>query len=363
MKRVLAIAVVVLATAGCGATGSTGGGLGESGDPVTLTVGYQPYYSESWSGLVLREKEFWRDHLPEGSKVSFQVGLQGSVIVSQMLAGKQQIGYMGDMPAIVGASKRPQRDLRIVSTLGLASDQCAVFLVRNDAPRFADQAEAVKWMDGKVVSTPQGSCTDRIGQATFEQQGVKPKEYLNQPLDVISSGFDSGKIDAAIVWEPTASRLVNAGLARRVASGNLLGATDAGFMVMSQQLLEERPDIAEAWLKAELDAQRFLADPANADEIASMAKRNTQGLSEQDLWDSLYKPWPEDQGGPQDGVRIRLPFVITPEAKALIGDAAQFLNGIDAIGSPELPPDAVNDTLAAEVLGSQEAPGQIEEQR
>ena len=115
MRRVLAAsAFVVVSAPGC-ATRPTGAAA--SGRPRTLTVGYQPYYSESWSGLVLREKEFWREHLPEGSKVSFQVGLQGSVIVSQMLAGKQQIGYMGDMPAIVGASKRPQRDLRIVSTL------------------------------------------------------------------------------------------------------------------------------------------------------------------------------------------------------------------------------------------------------
>ena len=235
-----------------------------------------------------------------------------------------------------------------------------MFLVRNDAPELADQAEAVRWMDGKVVSTPQGSCTDRIAQATFKQEGVEPKEYLNQPLDVIASGFDSGKIDAAIVWEPTASRLVNAGLARRVASGSLLGALDAGFLVMSQQLLEDRPDVAEGWLKAELEAQRFLADPANADEIAAMAKRNTQGLSEQDLWDALYKPWPEDQGGSPDGVRIRLPFVIPSAARTHITDAANFLSDIDAIGSAELPPDAVDDSLAAKVLGSQEAPGQIE---
>ena len=120
---------------------------------MTLTVGYQPYYAESWSGLILREKKFYEKYLPKGSKVNFQVGLQGSVLVGQLLAGKQDIGYMGDMPAIVGASKRSTRDLRIVGTLGLASDQCAVFLVRNDAPDFADQKEAIKWMDGKTVST------------------------------------------------------------------------------------------------------------------------------------------------------------------------------------------------------------------
>jgi NitT/TauT family transport system substrate-binding protein len=353
---------LALTTAGCGATGSSGGGLGDADEPVTLTVGYQPYYAESWSGLILREKEFWRKYLPEGSKVEFQVGLQGSVITSAMLAGKQQIGYMGDMPAIVGASKRETRDLRIVGTLGQASDQCAVFLVRNDAPQFADQQAAIAWMDGKVVSTPQGSCTDRIAQATFQQEGVEPREYLNQSLDVIASSFESDKIDAAIVWEPTASRLVNAGLARRVGSGSLLGALDAGFLVMSKQLLDERPDVAEGWLQAELEAQRFLADPANAEEIARIATSQTQGFSERDMWDALYKDWPADKGGPQDGVRIRLPFVVPAELRSHIDEAAAFLSEIDALGAPELPPGVVDDSIAERVLQGGQAPGQIDAQ-
>ena len=117
MKARLALAaLLILGATGCGATGSTSSGLGDKGKPVTLTVGYQPYYSESWSGLVLREKKFYEKYLPKGSKVNFQVGLQGSVLVSQLLAGKQDIGYMGDMPAIVGTSKRSTRDLRIVGS-------------------------------------------------------------------------------------------------------------------------------------------------------------------------------------------------------------------------------------------------------
>jgi len=281
------------------------------------------------------------------------------VLVSQLLAGKQDIGYMGDMPAIVGASKRPQRDLRIVGTLGLASDQCAVFLVREDAPQFADQREAIRWMDGKVVSTPQGSCTDRIAQATFKQEGVEPKEYLNQALDVISSNFESGKIDAAIVWEPTASRLVNAGIARRVGSGSLLDTLDAGFLVMAKELLDERPDVAEAWLKAELDAQRYLADAANADEIARIAQSHTQGFEAQDMWDALYKDWEPEKGGAEDDVRIRLPYLVPDSARAHIDEAAAFLSDIDALGSAELPEGVVDDAVARRVLGDAAPPGEI----
>ena len=105
-----------------------------------------------------------------------------------MTGEKQHIGYVGDMPAIVSTFRNlPDRggtDIRIVATLGTSKQQCNIFLVRNEAPDFADQEEAIRWMDGKTVSTPQGSCTDRIAQATFKQEGVKPKDYLNQPLEL-----------------------------------------------------------------------------------------------------------------------------------------------------------------------------------
>src|SRR4051812_3536884 len=79
--------------------------FGKPGDPVKLTVGFQPYYTEAWSAVVMKGKQFWKKHLPAGSEVTFEPGLQGSVLVGQMIAGKQQIGYMGDMPAIVASAK------------------------------------------------------------------------------------------------------------------------------------------------------------------------------------------------------------------------------------------------------------------
>ena len=267
-----------------------------------------------------------------------------------MVAGKQQIGYAGDMPSIVGASKRATRDLRIVSTLGLSQDQCGVFLVRPDAPDVESQEDAIRWMDGKTIATPQGSCTDRIAQATFEQLEVKPAAYLNQALDVITSNFQNGKIDGAIVWEPTASKLVNAGLAKRVASGAYADKLDAGFMLMDKQLIDERPDVAEAWLKAELEAQRFLADPANADEIVRIALDQTEGFSEQDLHDALYKEWPVSKGGSPEDIRLWLPFVPDRRSRDLIDYASGFLHDIKAIPAAKLPPGSVDGEIAEKVL-------------
>ena len=88
---------------------------GKPGGPVKLTVGYQPYYTQSWSGVVMRGKKFYEKYLPPGSQIEFQIGLQGAIIVNNMLAGKQSIGYMGDMPAIVSTTKTETADIRLVA--------------------------------------------------------------------------------------------------------------------------------------------------------------------------------------------------------------------------------------------------------
>lgn len=344
---VLLVAALLVAPACISAGGSTGAGAvsGVPGRPINLSIGYQPYYTQAWSGVAMRGKEFWRKHLPKGSTVTFQVGLQGAVIVNQLVAGKQQIGYMGDMPSLVATSKRSTRDLRIVATLGISKDQCNIVLAKKKAPDFASPDEAVKWMAGKTVATPTGSCTDRFTQSVFKTHGVKPSAYLNQSIEVISSNFQNDRIDGATVWEPVASRLVNQGLAKRVATGAAFDESDAGFLVMSKELIEKRPDVVVAYLKAELEAQQWVADPANAMELARMAVNQTEGYTVEDMWDAMF----EDTGDGTD-VSNRMPFVVDEQAQKLIKNSWSFLNQVKVIPVPEPLEGIVQDDIAKQVL-------------
>ncbi|KQW66316.1 nitrate ABC transporter substrate-binding protein [Methylibium sp. Root1272] len=321
---------------------------GKPGDPVQLVIGYQPYYTQSWSGVVMRGKKFYEKYLPKGSTVDFSIGLQGAVIVNAMLAGKQHIGYMGDMPAIVSTTKESVADIRIVATLGVGYDQCNILLARNDAPKFSTGKEGVKWLDGKRIGIPLGSCADRFAKEAFRKEGVAPAAIMNQNIEVITSGFRAGKLDAAAIWEPTASRLVEEGLARRIASGATVNEKDAGFLAMRADLIKQRPDIAKAWLNAELDAQLFLADPKNAMEVAAMAAQQATGFSEKMLWSSLYGQYPAEVGGIP--VRMQLPFTLTPEVVAQIGQSAAFLFSIKSINVEKLRAEALMNDMAAQVL-------------
>lgn len=331
---------------GLSATAAYALDFGKPGEPVKLVVGYQPYYTESWSGVVMRGKKLYEKYLPKGSEVEFQIGLQGSIIVNNMLAGKQHIGYMGDMPAIVSTTKTQVADIRMVAVLGLGFDQCNIFLARNDAPKFANPDEAIKWLDGKQVAVPKGACTDRFAQAVFKKKNVKPEAYLNQNIEVITSGFRAGKLDAAAIWEPTASRLVEEGLAKRVASGYSVNENDGGFLAMRADLIEQRPDVVKAWLNAELDAQLFLADPKNAKEIIDMAMAQTTGFPREAMARALYGAYPDQT----KQLRFTLPFTFTPEAKDLITKATTFLHEIKTINTPTLRDEAVMSKFADEVL-------------
>jgi NitT/TauT family transport system substrate-binding protein len=322
--------------------------FGKPGEPVNLVIGYQPYYTESWSGVVMRGKKMYEKYLPKGSTVEFAVGLQGAVIVNAMLAGKQHMGYVGDMPGIVSTTKQEVADIRIVATLGLGTDQCNIFLARTDAPKFASAKEGIKWLDGKRVAVPMGSCTDRFAQAVFKKEGIAPAAYLNQNIEVITSGFRAGKLDAAVIWEPTASRLVQEGLAKRIASGATVGENDGGFLTMRADLIKQRPDIVKAWLNAELDAQLYMADPKNAMEVAAMASQQATGFTEKMLWASMYGKYPEESGG--SPVRLTLPYTITPEVAALISQSTTFLHSIKSINVDKLRPEAVMPEFTQAIL-------------
>lgn len=321
---------------------------GKPGEPIKLVIGYQPYYTQAWSAVIQKEMEPWKKYLPKGSTVEWQIGLQGAIIGNNMLADKNDIGYMGDMPTIVAVSKRQVRDLRIVATLGLANDQCSVLLSRVEAPPLKGPEESVKWWDGKRVAVAKGSCTDRSGQEIMRKFGIKPAQYLNQNIEVQTSNFKAGRLDGSIMWEPTASKMVLEGIAQRIGDTKLIGKLDGGFMAMQAELIKQRPDVVEGWMRAELEANLFWAKPENYMKVVEMAHKNTQGFSKEALWMSMAGKYPAVQGG--GDVRNIMYYGFDDEVMNMISDATKFLHEIKSVHVPQLPKESIMPEFTAKIL-------------
>ena len=117
---------------------------------------------------------------------------------------------------------------------------------------------------------------------------------------------------------------------------------------MRGDLIDQRPDVVKAWLNAELDAQLFMADPANAMAVVEMAEDQTTGFSKEVLWRAMTGSTPVEQGGTP--VRNEMAFAITPTAQDLIDKATVFLHSIKTIKVDKLRENAVMTEFTEEIL-------------
>ena len=154
------------------------------GKPVKFNVAIRPDWTQGWFGMINEELGIWKKYLPEGSEVTFSHPIQGGIVTNELIAGKSMIGHNGDAPGLIATYKRDRVDIRAIGLIGSSPSgyHCYQVMVRTDAPKFNDSKEALKWMDGKVVACPKGSCSDRFFQDVLKREGIKPKEYLNQPI-------------------------------------------------------------------------------------------------------------------------------------------------------------------------------------
>lgn len=316
------------------------GGTARAADPVDITYGYHPYWTGGWNGVIIKAKGLWKKYLPKGSKVKFEAHLTGPPMVNALLANKMQIGTMGDMPSLVATTKRKRADVRLVSVPMFSVGQnCNKMLVRKDAPDFKSVKEAMAWLDGKPFAVHRGTCANRFVESVIEKGGFKPTKVLSMGIEVIASNFEAGKLDAAAMWEPHARRVVELGHAKYIATGAPWGETDADFTLMRQDFIEQHPEAAVGWMKAEIEAVQFMAQ--HPKETAEILAAEMTGYDKKTAWKALYEKNPKAIGGAKYNYIGKMIF--DDDVLTLMKNGYAFLYRKKVLKSPDAPPNAYND--------------------
>ena len=97
------IALLVLATTLSGTLcvyAQSSASLGKPGEPARIRVAIAPSFAGAWTGIVALDKEFWKKHLPPGSRVDIEFALRDPVVAAALRDGRVHIGYLGDLPAV-----------------------------------------------------------------------------------------------------------------------------------------------------------------------------------------------------------------------------------------------------------------------
>ena len=259
-----------------------------------LVVGYQPYYTQAWSAVVMRGKKFYEKYLPKGSNVEFQIGLQGAIIVNNMLAGKQHIGYYGDMPGIVSTTKprwrhpagrRARPRVGPVQRLPRAQRRAAV----------QERPEAIKWLTARPSrcrrKLHRPLRAGHLQEVEHPAEGVPEPEHRGDHVQLPRRQARRGGDVGADHFAP--------GRGRPRAphrSGESVQENDGGLLGMRADLIKQRPDVVKAWLQAELDAQLFIADPKNAPRSSRWRRSRPPASASACCGTSLYGRHPDAAG-------------------------------------------------------------------
>ncbi|PSP64792.1 nitrate ABC transporter substrate-binding protein [Halobacteriales archaeon QH_8_64_26] len=223
-------------------------------------------------------------YLPDGVEVgSWQIALQGSVVGTRMISGKNQVGYTGDMPTITAIANNETP----ISAVGLAGfsqgQQCNLAAIPTGS-----EVSAVQDIGGGTWGVTTGACTHRFMLRMAEQEGLD-FNIKDQGINSILAGIRQGNLAVGFGWEPTMTRLVQqAGQGEFLLSGAPYEIPDAAGIIMPDSIIQDSPEVAKAWMKAELEAKHIMrTEPQRAVDLCSQEQEITD-YNRQVLEDVMY---------------------------------------------------------------------------
>ncbi|WP_426454196.1 ABC transporter substrate-binding protein [Paenibacillus sp. S-38] len=263
---------VTAALTGCGTQGGSGGSAervvssakpaAAGGKQAVVTVGYQSPTAQTWGALIIKNRGLYEKHLKELApsdevEVKWFDATAGSILNNQMVGGKIQLSFLGDMPSLLnGVMGITQANYRSVF---LAFDGKGV-LGRNQAiivPK-GSQVKRVEDLAGQTVSTPIGSSSHRMLLDTLKQHNLVDKvKIVDQSVTVGMQSIEQNKVAAHSTWEPYTSLIAHKEIGTVLQPGEATKIDYLAGVVANRDWAEANRTYTVAFLRALVEAHQF----------------------------------------------------------------------------------------------------------
>ncbi len=232
-----------------------------STEKMKIVWGYCPYGMLETS--VMKEKKFYKKYLPN-VEVDWFFGLWSVHLINNWIAGKLEIAYLGNMPAVMLQAK-----VKNTKWVGVAvyphGDVGAIFVPKDS------KIKNVKELDGATIATGVGSSHHRILEEIARQEGIK-FNIVSQSPEVAVGNLEAGKLEAFCYWPPYIE------LCREKGVGKCLEPCNANKyepyvnaiwpLLVSERFAKEHPKIIKGLVAADNDLHDFMAN--HPDEAAQI---------------------------------------------------------------------------------------------
>jgi NitT/TauT family transport system substrate-binding protein len=258
----------------------------EAQETIRIGIGHQSLCTDTYSGgVTVKQLGLLDKHLPRTGKyagakydVVWEDYTSGPPITNQMLAGKLDIGVMGDYPLLVNIARfQEMQSLKsiIVSMTGYNLQGSGnSIVVPADAPlhRFED-------LKGKKVSVPFGSAAHGMLLKALIDRGLGPDFFtlINQSPPIGATSIQEKRIDAHADFCPWGELLEFKGFGRKIFDGSQTGIAYLHGPVVRKDFADRHPEIVVAYLKAVVEANDWIT------------RHPEEATTKQEQWTSIPK--------------------------------------------------------------------------
>src|SRR6266567_7505856 len=234
---------------------------------IRIGIGHQSFCTDTYTGgIVVKGRKLLEKYLPKDGKyadvqydIVWEDYTSGPPITSQMLAGKLDVGIMGDYPLLVnGARFQETKSLRslLVAMTGYnlhGSGNAVVVPTSSHAYSFED-------LKGKRVSVPFGSAAHGMLLKALIDRGLSQDYFtlINQAPPVGATSIQEKKIDAHADFCPWGELMEFKGFARKIMDGSQAAVPYLHGAVVRKDFAEKYPEIVVAYIKAVVESNEWI---------------------------------------------------------------------------------------------------------
>lgn len=203
-----------------------------------MVLGYIPLY-------IMEDKGWLEEALAEAGydiKVTYTEFESGPPENEAFAAGRQDIGVMGNVPAISGIAAGQKRDI-----IGIAynGEKTLGILVQNDS-----DITTVNELAGRKVGIVIGSIAQDYLNAMLEDAGISMEdvELVNLGVSELEAALLTGQVDAVAIWNPEKLKICadKAGILLVDGTGVYAGEN---VIVANKEYVSQNPEIVRIFME------------------------------------------------------------------------------------------------------------------
>lgn len=226
--------------------------------------------------LIAQYEKLYEEEL--GVEVNLVNFDSGKDVNTALASGNIDISELGSSPVSLGISTDVDYE---VFWIGDIIGSAESLVVKNDS-----EIESLADLKGKKVATPFASTAHYSLLNALQLEGISESDVtlLDLQPDDIYAAWQRGDIDAAYVWYPVLSNLLEDGKVI-THSGELAekGVITADLNVVRTEFAEKYPEIVANYVKIQIKANEILNDESDkaAEEISSILEISKEDAADQ----------------------------------------------------------------------------------